>query len=55
MGKDPWGEDVPVFKAAAAAAATTSFQAVGEEDEDDDWVCACLLESAELCAGEGDG
>jgi hypothetical protein len=35
MGKDPFGENVPVYKAAAAAAAATRQTAVSEEDEED--------------------
>ena len=34
MGKDPFGENVPVYKAAAAAAAATRQTAVSEEDEE---------------------
>ena len=32
--KAPWGEELPVYKAAEAAAAATDFLAIGEEDEE---------------------
>eukprot|EP00802_Teleaulax_amphioxeia_P033569 Tamp_38685.p2 GENE.Tamp_38685~~Tamp_38685.p2 ORF type:complete len:133 (-),score=32.92 Tamp_38685:17-415(-) len=31
MGKDPWGEDVPVYKAAAAAAAAAKLRAAAAQ------------------------
>ena len=34
--KGPWGEVVPVYKAAAAAAAATDFVAIGEDEEEDE-------------------
>ena len=34
--KGPWGEELPVYKAAAAAAAATDFLAIGEDDDEED-------------------